>query len=120
MPLSRRAALALTAPWAGWAVLRAAGAEWGFPLVPALAFTRYAAATSVLPLAGAVLARSRAATALAAGVAAVLAGSVLGGVRRTPGAPTAGSPLRVVSLNMLHGRADAAAVVAQIQRILAG
>jgi endonuclease/exonuclease/phosphatase (EEP) superfamily protein YafD len=112
VPLPRRAALALAAPWAGWAVVRAAGVERGFPLVPAMAFTRYAAATSVLPLAGAALARSRSAAGLAAGAAGLLAGSVLAGVRRTPGAPASGRPLRLVSLNMLHGRADPAAVLA--------
>ena len=110
MPPSRRAALVLAVPWAGWAVVRAAGADRGFPLVPATAFTRYAAGTSVLPVAVALGARSRAATWLAVGASALLAGSVLGGVRRTPGAPTDGRPVRLVSLNMLHGRADPAAV----------
>jgi endonuclease/exonuclease/phosphatase (EEP) superfamily protein YafD len=107
-----RAALALAAPWAGWAVMRAAGAERGFPLVPAAAFTRYAAGTSVLPVAVAVLARSRPATWLAAGSAAVLGGAVLSAGRRTPGAAASGAPLRVASLNMLYGRADPAAVLA--------
>jgi endonuclease/exonuclease/phosphatase (EEP) superfamily protein YafD len=77
-----------------------------------MAFTRYAAGTSVLPLAAAVLARSRGATWLAAGAAVLLGGSVLGGVRRTPGGATTGRQLRLVSLNMLHGRADPAAVLA--------
>jgi endonuclease/exonuclease/phosphatase (EEP) superfamily protein YafD len=132
VPLPRPAALAVVAPWAGWAVLRGTGAERGFPLVPAMAFTRYAAGTGVLPVAAALLARSRTATWLAAGAAAVLGGSVLGGSvlggsvlggsvlggsvlasgRRTRGAPTTGRPLRLVSLNMLHGRADPDAVVA--------
>jgi endonuclease/exonuclease/phosphatase family metal-dependent hydrolase len=115
--VSRRAALTLAAPWAAWAVVRAAGAERGFPLVPALAFTRYAAGTSVLPVAAAVLARSRSAAVLAAGAAAALAGSVLAGVHRTPGAATTGRPLRLVSLNMLHGRADPATVVALAERV---
>jgi endonuclease/exonuclease/phosphatase (EEP) superfamily protein YafD len=112
VPLLRRAALVLAAPWAGWAVVRAAGAERGFPLVPAMALTRYAAATSVLPVAVGVLARSRTAAWLSAGAAAVLGGSVAHGVRRTRGAGTAGRPLRLVVLNMLHGRADPAAVLA--------
>ena len=117
MHTSRRAALALAAPWAGWAVLRAAGAERGFPLVPAVAFTRYAAATSVLPVVTAALARSRSATVLAAGAATLLTASVLGGPLRDRLRPAAdvatdGRPLRLVSLNILQGRADAAAVVA--------
>jgi endonuclease/exonuclease/phosphatase (EEP) superfamily protein YafD len=96
-------------------VVRAAGAERGFPLVPALAFTRYAAGTSVLPVVVACFARSRVAVGLAAGAAAVLTGSVLRGVRCTPGASTAGRPLRLVSLNMLHGHADPAAVLALVK-----
>jgi endonuclease/exonuclease/phosphatase family metal-dependent hydrolase len=114
---SRRAALALAAPWAGWAVLRASGAERGFPLVPAVAFTRYAAAASVLPVVTAALARSRSATVLATGAATLLTASVLGGPLRDRLRPVAdvatdGRPLRLVSLNILQGRADAAAVVA--------
>ena len=78
----RRWALAAAAPWATWAVLRATGSERGFPLVPALSFTPYAAATAVLPLALAVRARSRAAALLAAMSGAVLAGAVLAPARR--------------------------------------
>ena len=104
--------LALVTPWAGWAALRLTGTERGFPLVPALAFTRYAAATSVVPLAAALWARSRPATALAAASVAALAGAVLAPHRPVAGrAPGDGPVLRVVSLNMLHGRADPAAVV---------
>jgi len=112
----------LAIPWAGWAVLRATGTERGFPLVPAMAFTRYAAGTSVLPVAAAVLTRSRAATWLAAGAAALLTGAVLAGAGRAPSAAVhsvavpsvvaAGRPLRLVSLNMLYGEADPAAVLA--------
>ncbi|WP_308128204.1 endonuclease/exonuclease/phosphatase family protein [Modestobacter italicus] len=116
-PRTRWSALALSAPWAAWAAVRAAGAERGFPLVPALAFTPYAAASSVLPLAAAVLTRSRAATAVAAGSAAVLGSAVLRRTRPAPAAARADGPgLRVVSLNMLHGRADPAAAVALATR----
>jgi len=111
VPLSSRAALALSAPWAGWALVRSAGADRGFPLVPALAFTRYAAGTSVLPLAAAVSARSPGATAVAATATALLGGAVLRGAGRAA-PPPSGRPLRLASLNMLHGRADPAAVLA--------
>jgi len=122
--LARWTPLALAAPWAAWAVLRATGAERGFPLVPALAFTPHAAATSAVPLAAALLSRSRTATALAAGSAAVLAAAVLDRARPHGGAAlhagarpsTDGPRLRVVSLNMLHGRADPEAVVALAAR----
>ncbi|MEU2347712.1 endonuclease/exonuclease/phosphatase family protein [Modestobacter sp. NPDC049651] len=104
------AATALALPWAAWAAVRATGADRGFPVTPALALTPYAAASSLLPLAAAVATRSRPATALAAASAALLGGTVLQRVRRRPAAgPTASRPLRLVSLNMLHGRADPAA-----------
>jgi endonuclease/exonuclease/phosphatase (EEP) superfamily protein YafD len=109
-PVPERLALALPVPWAVWAVLRLAGAERGFPLVPALTFTPYAAATGVVPLGAALLARSRAATVLAAGATAALACPVLARARRQP-TPTEGRRLRLVSFNMLHGRADAGALV---------
>ncbi|WP_228395355.1 endonuclease/exonuclease/phosphatase family protein [Modestobacter roseus] len=114
-PRARRrwAPPAFAVPWAVAAALRATGAERGFPLVPALAFTHYAAATSALPLATALAARSRGASVLAGASAAVLAGAVL---RRTtpvtPETPPQGPRLRVVSANMLHGRADPDALVA--------
>jgi endonuclease/exonuclease/phosphatase family metal-dependent hydrolase len=110
VPLSRRAALALAVPWAGWALLRATGAERSFPLVPAMAFTRYAAGTSALPVAVGALTRSRSATGLAAAAAGTLGGAVLSTNRRTPGAPTSGRSVTLASLNMLHGRADPVAV----------
>ena len=106
----RRWALAATAPWATWAVLRATGAERGFPLVPALSFTPYAAATAVLPLALAGRARSRAAALVAAMAGAVLAGAVLApagrrqAVRPQPRRPEApGARLRVATVSLRLG-----------------
>ncbi|RZU33853.1 endonuclease/exonuclease/phosphatase family protein [Blastococcus saxobsidens] len=95
---------AAAAPWAVWALLRATGAERGYPLVPALAFTPYAAATSVLPLVAAVAARSRTGTLLAAGAGAVLAGAVLGnrGVP-APAPPQGGERLRVATVSLRKG-----------------
>jgi len=111
-----RVALALTAPWAGFAALRALGAERGFPLVPALSFTPQAALGSALPVAAALLSRSRVVTALATGSALVLGATVLQRARPTPPVSAADGPLlRVVSLNTLHGRADAATVVALVR-----
>ncbi len=109
-PVPERVALLFPVPWAVWAALRLAGAERGFPLVPALTFTPYAAATGVLPLGTALLARSPAATALAAGATAALAVPVLARARRQP-TPAEGRRLRLVSLNTLHTRVDAAALV---------
>jgi endonuclease/exonuclease/phosphatase (EEP) superfamily protein YafD len=113
--LSSAAVTALVLPWAGWAGIRATGADRGFPVTPAVALTPYAAGSSLLPLAVALAARSRPATALASASAAVLGAAVLHGLRPRPAAaPAAARPLRLVSLNMLHGRADAEATVALV------
>ncbi|NIH66780.1 endonuclease/exonuclease/phosphatase family protein [Modestobacter marinus] len=113
LPRRRWTPTVVAVPWAVAAALRLTGTERGFPLVPALAFTPYVAATSVLPLATALVSRSRGAAWLAAASAAALAAAVS---RPTTPPPPAARPegprLRVVSANMLHGRADAAALVA--------
>ncbi|UOY00511.1 endonuclease/exonuclease/phosphatase family protein [Blastococcus sp. PRF04-17] len=100
----RRGALAVAAPWALWAALRAAGAERGFPLVPAISFTPYAALSAVLPLAVARWARSPAAAAVSVGAGAVLAGAVLVRSRPSaPAAPGAGPRVRVASVSLRKG-----------------
>lgn len=108
--------LALAAPWAVCAGLRATGLERRWPLVPAISFVPYAAASSVLPLAVAIARRSPAATAVSAAAAAVLAGAT---VARTRGAAdtSPGPRVRVVSANLLHGRADPHAVVELVRRL---
>ncbi|MGY1855690.1 endonuclease/exonuclease/phosphatase family protein [Modestobacter sp. SYSU DS0290] len=101
------------APWAAAAALRLTGTERGFPLVPALAFTPYAALTSGLPLTAALLSRSRGAAVVATASAAVLTGVVLARTASTsPTVRPQGPRLRIVSANMLHGRADPDALVA--------
>ncbi len=106
--------LALVTPWAVWAGLRATGTERGFPGVPAISFTPYAAASSVLPLGIALARRSRPATALAAVATGALTTAVLGR-RGTLATPTGPRPLRLATVNLLHGRADAAGVVALVR-----
>jgi hypothetical protein len=102
--VSRGFALAATIPWAAWAVLRTAGVERGFPLVPALSFTPHAAATAVLPLAVATAARSRAAALVAAASGAALAGAVLSPARRSRATPLpAGTRLRVATVSLRLG-----------------
>jgi endonuclease/exonuclease/phosphatase family metal-dependent hydrolase len=107
---------ALAVPWALWALLRATGGERGYPLVPALAFTPYAAATSLLPVAVAVRRRAWPAAAVATAAAGVLGTAVLRGAGTRPPAglgradpATAG--LRVATVSMRLGRADPRAVV---------
>jgi endonuclease/exonuclease/phosphatase (EEP) superfamily protein YafD len=108
----RWGAAALTAPWAIWALLRATGTERGFPLVPALAFTPYAAATSVVPLVVAVRSRAWGVSAVAAAAAATLGGAVLGRAGRRPADWEPGTRrLRVATVSMRLGEADPRAVV---------
>ncbi|MCV2491216.1 endonuclease/exonuclease/phosphatase family protein [Geodermatophilus sp. YIM 151500] len=131
-PDRRRFALAAAWPWVAWAVVRLAGAERGFPLVPAMAFTPYAAGTAVLPVLAGLRAGSPGATALGAGAAAALAAAALGRARRPhdlrprtrrarsgraragqarAGRVAAGTPLRVATVSLRLGLASAEAVV---------
>jgi endonuclease/exonuclease/phosphatase (EEP) superfamily protein YafD len=112
-----RLALAAAAPWAGWAVVRATGAERGFPLVPAVSFTPHAAATAVVPLAVAAWARCRTAAALSAGAGAVLGTAVLARSRPSAtAAPGAGARLRVASVSLRKGLVPAEGVLDLVRR----
>jgi endonuclease/exonuclease/phosphatase family metal-dependent hydrolase len=115
----RWAAAATTVPWVVCAVLRATGTERGYPLVPALAFTPYAAATSVVPLVVALRSGSRCAAGVAATAGAVLAAAVLRRARREPATVRAAGQgarrLRVATVSLRLGRADPHAVVALVR-----
>ena len=102
--------LAVATPWAVCAALRATGSERGWPLVPAMSFVPYAAASAVLPLALALARRSPAGTLVSATAAGVLAGATLARARVSPVRPD-GPRVQIVSANLLHGRADPAVVV---------
>lgn len=108
----RRGALAFAVPWAGWAALRLTGTERGFPLVPAMTFTPYAALTAVLPCGLALRAGSRAGALLAAGAGTALGAAVLGD-RRRPGrtALPAGRRLRVATVSLRLGLVPARSVL---------
>jgi hypothetical protein len=101
----RRWALAATAPWATWALVRATGSERGFPLVPALSFTPYAAVSTLVPFALALRARSTAATVVAAASGAVLAGAVVLPARhgRRDRPTSFGARLRVATVSLRRG-----------------
>ena len=111
----RRVAEVLAVGWATWAALRATGTERGYPLVPALAFTPYAAALGVLPVAVGAGTGARAATAVSGAATVVLAAAVL---RRAGRRGTAWEPgtrhLRVATVSLRYGRADPAAVVSLV------
>ena len=111
----RRWSTAAALPWAVWAALRATGGERGFPLVPALAFTPYAAALGVVPVAVAARTGARAATAVSGVATVVLAAAVLGraGRRGTEWEPGT-RHLRVATVSLRYGRADPAAVVSLV------
>ncbi|RBY92312.1 endonuclease/exonuclease/phosphatase family protein [Blastococcus sp. TBT05-19] len=112
----RRWAVAAALPWAAWAALRVAGAERGFPLVPALAFTPHAAATAVLPLAVAAAARSRTGALVAGAAGLALAGAVRGnrGTRRP--LPPGGTALRIATVSLRKGLVPARSVVELVRR----
>lgn len=109
---ARGIAVAFTVPWLLWAAVRVFGWDAGYPLVPAISFTPYVALSSVLPVAGGVLVRSR--TAIVLALVAVTAFAVVllpRGLAGSPPAAGAGPVLRVASINLFFGQADAGAVV---------
>jgi endonuclease/exonuclease/phosphatase family metal-dependent hydrolase len=114
---ARRLATVAALPWAVWAGLRAAGAERGFPLVPALAFTPYAAVTAVLPLGLAAWARSRTGAALSVTAGAALAAAVLARSGRSGAiAVPDGVRLRVATVSLRLGRVAPGPVLDLVRR----
>jgi hypothetical protein len=102
----------LATPWVAWAVVRLTGTERGFPLVPALTFTPYAALTTVVPCGLALRAGSRAGALLAAGAGAALGAAVLGDRRRPRRtALPSGRRLRVATVSLRLGLAPAGSVL---------
>ncbi|MEU6717680.1 endonuclease/exonuclease/phosphatase family protein [Nonomuraea sp. NPDC046802] len=101
--------LAVT-PFAAWAVIRVAGLERGSLPTQIMTATPYAAAGSLIPLMIAAVGRKRAATAVALLSSAALAFVVLPRALGTAEATT-GRPLKVMTINMLFGRADPATIV---------
>ncbi|MEV4106705.1 endonuclease/exonuclease/phosphatase family protein [Nonomuraea sp. NPDC049695] len=101
--------LAVT-PFAAWAVARVAGLERGSLPTQIMTATPYAAAGSLVPLLIAAVGRKRAATAVALLATTALGFSVL---PRALGSAetTSGRPFRVMTINMLFGRADAVTIM---------
>jgi hypothetical protein len=109
---------AMALPWAVWAALRATGTERGFPLVPAMSFTPYAAVTSVLPLAAAVRVRSRTAGLTAAASGAVLVGAVLARRGHGPSPSALGGPrLRLATVSLRRGLVRPGPVIDLVRRL---
>jgi hypothetical protein len=107
-----RWAVVAAMPWVAWAALRLTGSERGFPLVPAMSFTPYAAAGAVLPLAAAVRARSAPGAALSACAGAALAAAVLArGGRPRPQPVPDGPRIRVATVSLRLGLVPAGPVL---------
>ncbi|QUX30365.1 endonuclease/exonuclease/phosphatase family protein [Nocardiopsis akebiae] len=103
------------AGFAVFALLRVLGLERGWPLVPALAFTPYALAAAPLAAVAAGLLRRWGSMAVLTAVTLALAAVVV--PRAVPfGVTSAGGPVvRIMTLNMLGGGADAARVVSLVR-----
>ena len=116
-PTRRRWAVVAAVPWVAWAGLRLTGSERGFPLVPAMSFTPYAAASAVVPLAVAARQRSAAGTALAAGAGAALAAAVLGRAGRREPEHAGGPRVRVATVSLRRGLVPAGPVLDLVRRL---
>ena len=102
----------LVAPGAIWAVVRLGGWDQWYPAAQLIAFTPYVLAGSLLALAATALLRRWPATVVAALTVAALAACVLPRALPDSEAPPAtGVPLRVMTANVLAGRASAATLV---------
>jgi endonuclease/exonuclease/phosphatase (EEP) superfamily protein YafD len=104
----------LSAPWVAWALVRGLGLDGGYPLVPAMAFTPFVAATSILPVLVALALRSWIVSAVALVAALALAAAVLpraidGPHLATP--HTRGRSVVIMTSNGLLGHADAGTLV---------
>jgi endonuclease/exonuclease/phosphatase (EEP) superfamily protein YafD len=102
----------LIAPFAVWAAARVLGLEHGYPTVQVIAFTPYVAVVSLAPLALAVLTKRVWPAVAAALVTVAFAACVLPRwIADTDDGVPAGPTLRVMSVNMLYGQADAGQIV---------
>ncbi|MBG0815174.1 endonuclease/exonuclease/phosphatase family protein [Planomonospora sp. ID82291] len=115
--VSRTFAWVAVAPFALWAVTRVAGLERGSLPAQFMTGTPYVAAGSLVPLLIGVLARSRTATAVALVTAVALGSSVVPRAVGSPAEAGAGTPLRVLTANMLFGGADVTAVMDLVRRL---
>ncbi|MFI6508445.1 endonuclease/exonuclease/phosphatase family protein [Streptosporangium sp. NPDC050855] len=114
--ISSALAWAAVTPFAAWAVARVAGLERDSLTTQLMTGTPYVAAGSLLPLLLAALSRNRAATAVALITTTALGLSVLPRAFRSA-EPVAGTPLRVLTINTLFGRAETDAVMDLVRRL---
>ncbi|MGI5178421.1 endonuclease/exonuclease/phosphatase family protein [Dactylosporangium sp. CA-152071] len=106
----------LIAPFAAWATARVFGLESGFPTVQLIAFTPYVAVVSLVPLAIALLTKRIWPAVAAAVVTVAFAACVLPRwISDGDAGTTEGPTLRVMSVNMLIGRADPDRIVGLVR-----
>ncbi|SBT37386.1 Metal-dependent hydrolase, endonuclease/exonuclease/phosphatase family [Micromonospora narathiwatensis] len=103
------------APAAAWVLFRLAGSDRG-PLVQAVAFTPYAAVGSLVPLVLALALRRRAAAVVAAATTLALIGAVAPRAVAAPQPVADGPTLRLLTANLLKGRADPTRLVDLVRR----
>jgi endonuclease/exonuclease/phosphatase (EEP) superfamily protein YafD len=109
-------AVAISIPWVALAVVRTFGLEAG-PLVPAVSFTPFAAATAWIPVVAALALRRRAPALVAVAAAAALVLAVMPRILDGPEPALAnGRALHVLTVNLAYGNADPRAVVALAAR----
>ncbi len=104
----------MAAPWAVWALVRGFGLDAGHPLVGAIAFTPYAAATALVPLVLALVLRTWIVAGVALAAALALALAVLPRAIDGPhlaGPHDPGRRVVVMTSNQLFGRAAARSIV---------
>jgi Endonuclease/Exonuclease/phosphatase family len=110
VPRRRIMVALLAAPWVLWALARTLALDGGHPFVAAISFTPYAAATAIVPIVVALVARQWIVAALAvlalALFALALAPRALDGPQLAA-ADGPGRPLVVMTANLRFGRADA-------------
>jgi len=108
------AAWGIALPWALWAAVRVAALDVGYPLVPILALTPYAAVTAPVPLIVALVLRRWLVATVAAGALLTLTAVVLPRAlpNRAQGLEAReGRALIVMTANLYRGGADARAVL---------
>ncbi|GAA2651599.1 endonuclease/exonuclease/phosphatase family protein [Nonomuraea recticatena] len=102
-------------PFAVWAAARIGGLERGSLTTQLMTATPYAAAGSLVSLLVAMAARNRPAAAVALVTSAALGFSVLPRAFGTADTAT-GRPLKVLTVNLLFGRADTGAIMELVRR----
>lgn len=105
-------------PLGAWALVRAFGLEGHSGLAPWVAFTPFAAIAAFFLLGICIALRNWAAAAVASLALATLTVAVLPrALGSGEAAPPGAAPVKVVSANVYHGRADPAALLALVDRV---